>query len=113
MKSHLVDRLIREIIIVGALATIAALAVFAASGCGGAKVRKVNVMNGEYYSEDEYAALSTGGKNNYCGDLETELQTSQQRYQELETELANTRSAIESARKAIIPLDKEDRKSVV
>ena len=96
--------IIREIFIAG---SVAAVAVVVASGCGGSKVREVNVGSGEYYSEDDYDLLSDGEKNAYCTNLTTELGHTKSTFDNTEQELEDTRSAIEAIRQQIMPIDRQ------
>jgi len=99
-----IKTIIRELFIAGG---VAAVAVVVASGCGGSKVRKVNVDSGEYYSEDEYELLTDGEKNDYCSNLTGELGQTENTRDTRQKELEDTRAAIESIRQQIIPIDRQ------
>ncbi|MCZ6767238.1 MAG: LysM peptidoglycan-binding domain-containing protein [bacterium] len=99
-----VSTIMREIFIAGG---VAAVVVIFAGGCGGSKVREVNVGSGEYYSEDDYDLLSDGEKNAYCTNLTTELGHTKSTLDNTEQELEDTRFAIEAIRQQIIPIDRQ------
>jgi len=76
-------------------------------GCGGSKGRDLNVAGGEYYSEDEYATLSSGGKSNYCKTLNSELDVAQADHLRVQTEIQDTKDLIQSIRRQIVPIEQE------
>jgi nucleoid-associated protein YgaU len=86
---------------------LAATLVFMFFGCGGSKMRSVNVSDGEYYSEDEYEVLSSGQKDNYCSILSAELGAAKGEFDARNREIEETNAQIEAARARIIPLEKD------
>ena len=76
-------------------------------GCGGSKSSGVNVAGGEYYSEDEFESLSSGGKSDYCKALNSELDGAQAEHQRIQTEIQNTKDLIQSIRRQIVPIEQE------
>ncbi len=77
------------------------------SGCSRTKGRSVDVSAGDYYSQEEYEALSNGEKKGYAVALETELNTLQGHADERRNELTATRQQIESSRNQITPIERE------
>ena len=82
-------------------------ATVAQMGCGGSKTREVSVPAGEYYTEDEYAALSGRKKDRYCNDLNAETQLAQGIHDETQREIEDTRNMIATMRSQIVPLQNE------
>jgi nucleoid-associated protein YgaU len=78
-----------------------------ANGCGGSKSHDVDVTAGEYYSEEEYEALSNKDKEQYCAALDHELSLLQGQVEEKRGELTATRKQIESLKNQITPIERE------
>ncbi len=85
----------------------ALVAVVFAVGCGGSKVRKVDVSAGEYYSEEDFAMLSNSEKSAYCSALEAERNRLQTEFTLAQEDLVATRRQIEATRNQITPVEKE------
>lgn len=77
------------------------------TGCGRSSGRSVDVSAGEYYSEEEYEALSNKEKEAYCADLEGELNMLQGQVDERRAELTATRKQIDSLKNQITPIERE------
>lgn len=75
------------------------------AGCSGQKGLKVDVTEGEYYSELEYEELSNKQKEMYCDALAKELALVNQGSSDLQTELTTTEAEIERLRDEIGPLE--------
>jgi septal ring factor EnvC (AmiA/AmiB activator) len=75
------------------------------SGCSGQKGLKVDVSEGQYYSEVEYEGLSNSQKEAYCEALAKELALVNQGSAERENELKTTQAEIEKLRSEIGPLE--------
>jgi nucleoid-associated protein YgaU len=84
-----------------------ALVAVVASGCSRTKGRQVDVSAGDYYSQEEYEALSNGEKKGYAVALEQELGMLQGHADERRDELTATRQQIESLRSQITPIERE------
>jgi nucleoid-associated protein YgaU len=78
-----------------------------ASGCGRTGGRTVNIDAGEYYSEDEFAALSNQEKAAYCQRLESARRQLQTDLDAKQNDLASTKKRIDSLRNQISPVEKE------
>jgi nucleoid-associated protein YgaU len=89
------------------LSILVAILGLVASGCGGSKGRQVDVSGGDYYSEEEYEALSRKEKETYCAALESELSMLQGQVDERRGELTATRKQIESLKNQISPIERE------
>jgi len=76
-------------------------------GCSKTTGRTVDVKAGEYYSEDEFQALSNSQKSAYCRALETERNRIQGDLESRQAELAETRKRVEALRNQITPVEKE------
>jgi nucleoid-associated protein YgaU len=76
-------------------------------GCSGSKGIKVNISEGEYYSEDEYAELSKGDKEAYCEALGKELALLKKGNSERESKLKATKEQIEKLKSELEPLEAE------
>jgi hypothetical protein len=77
------------------------------SGCSRSSGRHVDVAAGEYYSEEEYVELSNKEKENYCSNLQNELNMLQGQVDERRGDLTTTRKQIESLRNQITPIERE------
>jgi nucleoid-associated protein YgaU len=84
-----------------------ALVALYAVGCGGPKLRKVNVSEGDYYSEDEWASLSSRQKDAYCRTLTTEMDATQAEFEAKTTELQDTKDLIASTRQQVVPVERQ------
>jgi predicted nucleic acid-binding Zn-ribbon protein len=78
-----------------------------AAGCAGSKSRPVNVVDGEYYSEDEYEMLSGSQKSNYCKELTGELAVANTAYEDKQKDIQDAKDLIQSIRKQIVPIEQE------
>ncbi len=94
----------RRAIVVGLVSVVAALA---AVGCSGTQKRTVNIDAGEYYSEDEFAALSNKDKTAYCKALEDKRNALQTDLDTKQQDVASTKKRIDSLRNQIGPVEKE------
>ena len=92
-------------VIVTALLT--APAVFLSGGCERAQIREVNVSSGDYYSEDEIAAMGEGAAGTYCRDLEATRASTQAEFEAKTQELASINQNITTARAKRDQLDRE------
>jgi len=95
----------RTAIIVAATVVGAALA--QVIGCTSSKVQPVNVSQGQYYTEDEYAALSGHRKDSYCEALTERMQVVQSDMEARQREIEDTRNHIATLRGQIVPLQNE------
>jgi len=77
------------------------------SGCAGSKSRGVEVGEGDYYSEDEFDALSRRQKSNYCDALNAELDAAQNEHQQMQQEIQDAKDTIQALRKAVVPIEQE------
>lgn len=75
------------------------------AGCSGQKGLKVDVSEGEYYSEVEYEELSNSQKEAYCDALAKELALVNQGSAERESDLNANKTEIERLRSEIGPLE--------
>jgi nucleoid-associated protein YgaU len=78
-----------------------------ATGCSRSTGRAVDISAGEYYSEEEYAALSNKEKEAYCSSLDQELTMLQGEVDAKRGELTATRKQIESLKNQITPIERE------
>jgi nucleoid-associated protein YgaU len=90
-----------------AIALLGAVIAFGSVGCSRTKGRTVDISQGEYYSEDEFAELSNDDKQQYCGDLQGERDQLQASLDTKQEDLASTKKEIESLRNQITPVEKE------
>ena len=77
------------------------------AGCTGSKVRKVSVVDGEYYSEDEYLLLNSGDQEKYCTELEGELTVAQREFDANSQAILEAKNEIASIRDQIVPMERE------
>ncbi len=96
--------------IVASIAGVAVGTLLLSIGCGGANLRRVDVRDGEYYSEDEYELLSDGQKNGYCGNLERELLLARQDFEEKTIAIQEATDETVSIRQRIIPMETDVRR---
>ena len=89
------------------LVLLLAAAAVLAVGCSKSSGRHVDVSAGEYYSQEEYEALSNRDKRNYCTALSSELEKLQGDAENKQNELTATRQQIESLRNQIAPIERE------
>jgi nucleoid-associated protein YgaU len=95
---------------VASMSIVGAIAVGGFAGlCGCSKTtgRTVDVKAGEYYSEDEFQALTNSEKSAYCRALEAERNRVQGDVEARQTELAEARKRVEALRNQITPVEKE------
>jgi nucleoid-associated protein YgaU len=90
-----------------AAAILAAAAVVFSGGCERAKVREADVTAGDYYGEDEIAALEPERAETYCRDLETIKTRTQEEFDAKSQELAKLNETIAAARARRDQLDRE------
>ncbi|HEX5132054.1 MAG TPA: LysM peptidoglycan-binding domain-containing protein [Candidatus Krumholzibacteria bacterium] len=76
-------------------------------GCSRTTGRTVNIHEGEYYGEDEFAELPKNDQQAYCDNLESERNNLQASLDSKQQELADTKKRIESLRNQITPVEKE------
>ncbi|MDH4036363.1 MAG: LysM peptidoglycan-binding domain-containing protein [Candidatus Krumholzibacteria bacterium] len=76
-------------------------------GCSRTKGRTIDIDQGEYYGEDEFAALSNKEKAAYCDALETKRNQMQASLDDKQEDLAATKKRIDSLRNQITPVEKE------
>jgi hypothetical protein len=76
-------------------------------GCSKTTGRQVNVSEGEYYSEDEFAQLSSSDQAAYCAALEAERNRVQTDLELNQEDLVATRKEIDGLRNKITPVEKE------
>jgi nucleoid-associated protein YgaU len=88
-------------------AVLAASAVVFSSGCERAKVRDADVTTGDYYGEDEIAALGEGAAGTYCRDLEAVKTRTQEEFEAKTKELAGINETITSTRAKRDQLDRD------
>jgi nucleoid-associated protein YgaU len=67
----------------------------------------VNISQGEYYGEDEFAELPNKQKKEYCDNLEKERNGLQSSLDNKQDDLAATKKRIDSLRNQITPVEKE------
>jgi nucleoid-associated protein YgaU len=99
--------LTKTILIVVLIGVIAVPMGILSSGCSGSKERKINVSEGEYYSEDELLEMSDKDKSAYCRDLEAELARTQAENDAKTQELLETRDLTRALRAKIGPIERE------
>jgi nucleoid-associated protein YgaU len=83
------------------------LAALGSLGCSKTKGRSVDITQGEYYGEDDFAKLSNSDKRAYCDALEKERDGLQGSLDNKQDELAGTKKRIDSLRNQITPVEKE------
>jgi nucleoid-associated protein YgaU len=88
-------------------AVLAASAVVFSLGCESAKVRDADVAAGDYYSEDEIAALDEGAAGTYCRDLEAVRTRTEAEFEAKTKELAGINQTITSTRAKRDQLDRD------
>jgi nucleoid-associated protein YgaU len=76
-------------------------------GCSKTTGRHVDVAAGEYYSEDEFAQLSSSDQAAYCAALEAERNRVQTELELTQEDLMATRKEIDATRNKITPVEKE------
>jgi nucleoid-associated protein YgaU len=76
-------------------------------GCSRTKGRTVDIKQGEYYGEDEFAELPNKEKKAYCDALEGERNELQSSLDAKQEELVDTKKRIDSLRNQITPVEKE------
>jgi nucleoid-associated protein YgaU len=86
---------------------LALLLVILVAACGKTVGRKVNVQNGEYYTEGELDSLSNGDKAKYCSDLDAEKARLKAEVDANQKDIQQTRKDIETLRGQITPAEKE------
>lgn len=86
---------------------VGVMVALACVGCSRTKGRTVNIDAGEYYSEDEFAALSNKKKAEYCKALETKRNQMQADLNAKHNEVTATKQRIDSLRNQIKPVEKE------
>ncbi|MDH3197417.1 MAG: LysM peptidoglycan-binding domain-containing protein [Candidatus Krumholzibacteria bacterium] len=91
--------------VLGVSAAVAAM--LGSTGCSRSSGRHVDVTAGEYYSEEEYEALTRKEKETYCVALGQELGQLQGQVEANRDELETTRRQIESLRNQIAPVERE------
>jgi len=89
------------------LALAACLCALIAVGCSGSGKKGINVSGGEYYSEDEYDALSNKAKERYCSALSTELSGLNKDVEAKQKELDTTEEQIEHLKNELGPVERE------
>jgi nucleoid-associated protein YgaU len=85
----------------------ALLVVISLVGCSRTSGRHVDVAKGEYYGEDEFAALSNQEKAAYCSALETERNRLRDDAEGKTQDVAATRKRVDGLRNQITPVEKE------
>jgi len=74
-------------------------------GCSQSEGLRVNISEGEYYSEDEYAKLSDRQKEAYCEALAKELALLKKGSSDRETDLKTTNEQIKKLKSELEPLE--------
>ncbi len=65
-------------------------------GCGKYTPRKIDISEGEYYSDEEYQKLSDDQREEYCRRLAEEMERLKSRNENAKEELVNKRERIET-----------------
>jgi nucleoid-associated protein YgaU len=80
----------------------------AAAGCGGTNgARGVNVSGGEYYSQEEQAALSASERSAYCDGLAKVLAAAQQEFEQKQKDIQATKTQTQAIRQQITPIEQQ------
>ena len=107
MGGNKMTYIMKSLLAVLLVVTLAAPVAFVTSGCSGSTKREVDVSSGNYYGEDEITSMSNRNRTRYCEELGAELTRTRQEFESKSQELRDTRDAIDATRLKMDPVERD------